>query len=176
MRVSILAVGAVALIAGVAQADLIVNGGFETGDLTAWNAGGNLGFTAVTSNNIHTGNFSFQMGPIGSTGFIEQTLPLVAGNVATLDFWLAADAGGEVFSATLDGQTLLSGDSGNGFGYTEFTYNVTIGNNNPVLHFEFEHSPAYWYLDDVSVNVVPAPGSLALLGLGGLFAGRRRRA
>ena len=32
-----------------------------------------------------------------------------------------------------------------------------------------------WYLDDISITAVPAPGALALLGLAGL-AGRRRRA
>lgn len=32
-----------------------------------------------------------------------------------------------------------------------------------------------WYIDDVSVTGVPAPSALALLGLGGVVAGRRRR-
>lgn len=32
-----------------------------------------------------------------------------------------------------------------------------------------------WYLDDVSVTGVPAPSALALLGIGGIAAGRRRR-
>lgn len=32
-----------------------------------------------------------------------------------------------------------------------------------------------WYIDDVSITAVPAPASLALLGLGGIAAVRRRR-
>lgn len=32
-----------------------------------------------------------------------------------------------------------------------------------------------WYLDDIHVTGIPSPGALALLGLGGLAAGRRRR-
>lgn len=34
----------------------------------------------------------------------------------------------------------------------------------------------YWMVDDVSVTAIPAPGAMALLGLGGLCAARRRRA
>jgi MYXO-CTERM domain-containing protein len=34
---------------------------------------------------------------------------------------------------------------------------------------------AGWYIDDVSITGVPSPGALALLGLGGLVARRRRR-
>lgn len=32
-----------------------------------------------------------------------------------------------------------------------------------------------WYIDDVSITAIPAPGAMALLGLGGLVATRRRR-
>ena len=32
-----------------------------------------------------------------------------------------------------------------------------------------------WYIDDVAIRGVPAPSALALLGLGGVVAGRRRR-
>lgn len=32
-----------------------------------------------------------------------------------------------------------------------------------------------WYIDDVSIRAIPAPGAMALLGLGGLVAVRRRR-
>jgi hypothetical protein len=31
------------------------------------------------------------------------------------------------------------------------------------------------FLDDISLTVIPAPGTAALLGLGGLLAARRRR-
>jgi hypothetical protein len=35
------------LISSGAHADLVTNGGFETGDFTGWTQGGNTGFTSV---------------------------------------------------------------------------------------------------------------------------------
>ncbi len=50
-----------------------------------------------------------------------------------------------------------------------------IGQGNPIVP-EF---PAVWFgtdvLDSQALTVVPAPSAMALLGLGGLVAGRRRR-
>lgn len=60
-------------------------------------------------------------------------------------------------------------------GVTEDTvqwWNETLGN------FSGSNAAAGVYRDDLSDNitVIPAPGAVALLGLGGLVAGRRRRA
>lgn len=61
-------------------------------------------------------------------------------------------------------------------GVTEDTvqwWNATLGN------FSGSNAAAGVYRDDLSDNitvVIPAPGAVALLGLGGLVAGRRRRA
>src|SRR5215469_8536858 len=45
---------------------LIVNGGFETGDLTGWTQYGNTGGTAVVNNPayVHSGNYALEIGPI----------------------------------------------------------------------------------------------------------------
>ena len=102
------AVAGLTFTAGAAQAQ-VVNGDFETGDLTGWNSGGNLGFTAVTENYPFAGTYGFQMGPVGSTGFIAQTLPLNAGDQVTFSFMLASDGGSPThFDAIIDGQTVLS--------------------------------------------------------------------
>ncbi len=153
-----------------------VNGGFETGDTTGWTVGGDLSFTAVTGTLPHTGAFSYQAGPTGGIGFLEQAIPCNVGDLATVDFWLAGDNfAPNSFAAYFDG-ALLTTQVDTGFGYTQFTFaNIPVTTANPVIHFEFSHPPAYWYLDDVSVTCIPAPGAAALIGLGGLFAARRRR-
>lgn len=53
--------------------------------------------------------------------------------------------------------------------------------DNSVFDLEFRFSTTAvvervgWYIDDVAITGVPAPSAMALLGLGGLVAGRRRR-
>ena len=53
--------------------------------------------------------------------------------------------------------------------------------DNSIFDLEFRFSATAvvervgWYIDDVAITGVPAPSAVALLGLGGLVAGRRRR-
>lgn len=169
-----LSVLAVLGLAAAAQAQ-VTNGDFETGDLTGWTQGGNGGFTGVTTTLPHSGTFGFQMGPVGSTGFIEQIIPCTAGDRAILEFWVACDGGApSFFSATLDGQNVLTLVDSVAFGYTQYSFAVPVTNTNPVLRFEYQNNPTYYYLDDVSVTCVPAPAAAALL-LGAPLAGLRRR-
>src|SRR6476469_3175069 len=62
-----------------AAACIVVNGGFETGSLPPWINTGDTTFTTVNNVNPHSGSFSLQTGPVNSDGFIDQTLPTVAG-------------------------------------------------------------------------------------------------
>jgi hypothetical protein len=63
--------------------------------------------------------------------------------------------------------------------YTSGPHNMAFGNANGnwTLKFEndwnFSGSQIDW--QNVHVTLIPAPGAMALLGLGGLLAGRRRR-
>src|SRR5262245_60755082 len=80
--------------AGFASAQVVVNGGFETGDFTGWTQFGNTGFTGVQAGpfggiNPHGGQFHAFFGPVGSTGGISQVVPgTVLGGNYVLDFWL----------------------------------------------------------------------------------------
>lgn len=64
-----------------------------------------------------------------------------------------ADTDSDVYS--LEGRFVAAGDT------------ITIINNSP--------DDDNWRIDSLTVEVVPEPGSLALLGLGGLLIARRRR-
>src|SRR4051812_22535412 len=75
------------LAAGSAKADLVVNGGFETGDFTGWIQSGDTVSTKVNTFIPHTGNFSVQAGPATSLGFLSQTLPTTPGTNYTISFW-----------------------------------------------------------------------------------------
>ena len=177
------AAAAAAMIAasGVANANLVVNGGFETGDLTGWTQSGNTAFMGVSDFNPHSGTYSAFAGPVGPRGFLSQTLTTTVGAGYTISFWLYNDGGDpNEFDIEWNAATLYDETNLPGFPYTQYTFEV-IGTGSDMLTLGFMQEPGYLYLDDVDVSVtaVPEPGSLALLGAAlagfGITRGRRRR-
>src|SRR5438093_10420071 len=69
---------------GMAQS---ANGGFETGDLTAW--GGDQEGAAVTSDarNVHSGIYGVTLGTVGALGRLAQTLPTGPGPNSLISPW-----------------------------------------------------------------------------------------
>ena len=170
----------------VAQANLVVNGGFETGDLTGWTVipaatGSDYG---VTSYAPHSGSYSLELGAVGSLDdtVLQSALPTVAGQSYLVDFWLYhpyANSQND-FTASWNGTSLLSLVNTPINSWTEYTYTTTATGPTSTIQFAGRDVPAYYYLDDVSVNPVatPEPSTFGLLGAGALaligWAWRRR--
>lgn len=74
---------------------LILNGSFETGDLSDWNFYGNTGFTNVQTSGDgyvpESGNYFLVEGPVGSDGFIDQSFTDTPGGTLTYSVWLAGN-------------------------------------------------------------------------------------
>jgi hypothetical protein len=163
-----------------AGADLMTNGGFETGDFTGWTRSGNMGFTGVSTSEPHSGIYSASFGPVGSDGYITQNIATTPGAQYGLDFWLKSDGGTHNdYNVTWGAQTLVSQTNLGSFGWTEYQYSVVAAGASTALTFGFRQDPAYFHLDDVSLRAtssVPEPCSMLFLGAGlvGLVGFRKK--
>lgn len=170
--------------AGSAKAELIINGGFETGNFAGWTQGGNLGFTGVTGapyNN--SGAFGAFMGPIGSLGMLSQTFASVPGatgyamEASNLNL-SKSNINIDSFTMSFNGNTIYTADD-DAFPYTDLSFIVPAGAGpTQTLTFSFRHDSSFYGLDDVSMTaIVPEPMSMAIFGgvaVAGIVGIRRR--
>jgi hypothetical protein len=175
------AAAALATLAPLAHANLIANGGFETGDLTSWSQSGGTDSSGVDPFAAHSGGFGAFFGP-QDPGRISQSFATIAGQSYLVDFWLELDDSAQPnsFFWTWNGvsQGLALTNAG-AFGYTEVTGLVRAAGATSTLEFTFANPQSFWLLDDVNVAAVPEPETYALMGAGLLLlsaiARRRRR-
>ena len=194
---SLLAAAAVAALAAgstAAKADMIVNGGFETGDTTGWTINDpttNTGAIESGSSDsagiitAHSGKWLLGLGNSSSQypyGTVSQTIADHAGDALTLSYWFFTQGGTpNYFDATWNGATLAGSviQNADAMGWTQFIYAVTATGSDTLLFHE-QNVPNFSGLDDVSLNAppqrgVPEPTALSLLGLALTALGLKRR-
>jgi hypothetical protein len=160
-------ISADAVFAAPVPTELVVNGGFETGDFTGWTVNDPT-FETFVSGNPHSGSFAAWFGAVGQNGTISQTIATVPGNHYTFTFWLASDGGTpNDFSASFGGVTVFSVTNDPSHGYVAHTFNVVATGASAVIQFAGRDDPGFLQLDDVSVVdpppmvVAPANGFVA---------------
>ncbi len=181
------AVIALVMAAGTqAQANILTNGGFETGDFTGWTQYGNTGFTGVSGEFSSVlppeGNFQAFFGPVDSEGGIFQSITTTPGETYTLIFQVLNFGGTPSlynFGINFIPYELVADPAG--FPYTIQQHTFVAAGANTVVNFGFRNDPNYFLLDDVELNVaaVPEPATMSLIGMGAVgiavAAYRRRR-
>jgi hypothetical protein len=169
--------------AGFVRANLVVNGGFETGNFTGWTLT-NGQYTYVTSGDPYDGTYDYFNGeyPPGST--LSQTVDTTVGDWYILTFWLAessyGDAPGYSFTVATDASAtpLLVLLNTADFDYTLFTEEFQATNITTTISFSGYNLPGGTNMDDVSlVDAAPEPDTWGSVALGGvaLFVFRPRR-
>jgi hypothetical protein len=170
----------------MAGGNIVMNGGFETGDFTDWSLSGNTQYTMVTDRTFgsksgssyapHSGSDYALLGPIGSLGMLSQTLATTAGQSYTFSWWLASDGDyANEFSASWNGTQVFDQQDIPVQGYVEYSFTVQATSSSTVIEFNYRDDPGYLSLDDVSVTAsistqsVPEPSSAVLACLGTLM-------
>jgi hypothetical protein len=157
-------------------ADIVQNGGFETGDFSNWTVTGDTANMLVGTFAPHSGTYAAELGPM-TVSSLKQTLATEAGQGYNVVYWLYnLGSTPNQFSTYWDGTqiaaTVLNDDPG--FPYTAVRVNnLMASGTSTVLEFKMQNLSAAWFLDDVVVNPTPEPGSLGLvaaLAAAALFA------
>jgi alpha-tubulin suppressor-like RCC1 family protein len=162
----------------IVPGNLVVNGGFETGDFSGWTLTVPGHSDTVVSairppdraQYSHSGMFAAQFSDIflgglgGSTeSVIAQTLPTQPGTSYLISFWLDGITDSS-FSVSWNGNTLdttsIAVNNNFNYGWIHLQFVVKTTGNNGVLQFQFpgifNHQATTTALDDVSVVPLPA--------------------
>ncbi len=156
---------------GWARADLIANGGFETGDFTGWSLANDDGANHVDTFNPQGGSYAAAFGQYQEDGLVSlsQVVATTSGQSYALSFWLTAEDGsgapGE-FRASFGGQTLLDLVDVDPFAYTLYTFTVAATSSSSLVEFDSFNDNSFFDLDTVGLAAVPEPSSLVLCGVG----------
>jgi hypothetical protein len=188
--ISIAVAAMAALLAGGARAELIVNGGFETGDFTGWTVVDPSGFTLVEptftspTNGLtytpHSGTYFAALGAEGADGTVSQTFADVAGASYEASFYLASDGlTPNDFAVTGPGGLSLPTMTDVPASPYTLYFGFFTGSGSDTITFTERDDPGFFSLDDVSVVSTPVPEPVVWatmsLGLGLAGAALRRR-
>lgn len=187
MAVSILRAAAVAAVAvissqSMAGVNLVVNGGFETGDFTGWStAPAAMGSDFGVIGQPHTGDFAAVFSANESQNDeIFQSLVTEPGQDYILTYWIQNLGVGDdslrvAFSGAFDLSAPVQTELENWIEVTvQFTATLPVSE----LRIGGYDNLSSFLIDDVSVVLVPTSGSAALALVAATFVlpGRRRRA
>jgi hypothetical protein len=138
----------------------VFNGGFESGDFTAWTTNGNFSFTDINTKGAyaHSGQFGVQLGSVGSLGYISQPIGTTPGTRYLLSFWLDSPDGEtpNEFQVSWNGTTLFDETNIPATGWAHIQLRAAATGPSTV-QFGFRNDDSYFGLDDISIIALVQP-------------------
>lgn len=168
-----------------AFAEIVVNGGFETGAFSPWLVPPtiplgqpNPQYFLVTGGGGHSGDHYAKLAST-QLRFISQFLASESGQDYELSFWLRRPINSpSLLRVRWEGEVVWDHTSSlpDSTSWHYFSVPLHATFTGSLLEFGQMTFPGEFHIDDISVVAVPAPGAAAVLVLGGVVAiGRRRR-
>jgi len=149
-------------------APLMQNGGFETGNFSGWLQSGNTSGASVTTSStyVHSGQYGAELGPVGSLGYLSQTITTIPGAAYLVSCWLNSQGGTpNEFVVSWNGTNLFDQTNIGVTGWTNLQFAVSATATNTILKFGFRNDPGELGLDDISVTEISVPPvSLSSIG------------
>jgi VCBS repeat-containing protein len=145
----------------------IVNGGFETGNLTGWTASSGAISAEFAALGGAFGTYVALLGPDATTQSLSQNIATTPGQQYTLSFVVAGDpeSASNSLNVTWDGATVLSLTQVP-LGFNQYTFTVTgdPSSGTTPLSFNYADDADGLLLDQVAVNPLTGPATESAQG------------
>lgn len=144
------------------SAQMLQNGGFESGNFSGWTQSGNTAYTSVTTSSsyVHSGSYGAEFGPNSTPGYISQTVATVPGQTYLLSCWMDIPSSGTPNLFTISwGGNLVYGltNYSKALAWTNLQFLVTAKSTSTVVQFGFRNDPNYTGFDDASLVPIASP-------------------